>query len=193
MASKAQTPGLDGVYLYEIAAAQQGYFSVTQAQDAGYSRQLLRYYNNTGKFERVRRGIYRLVEFPPGDREDLAVHWLWSEQLGVFSHATALSLHELSDLLPERVHLTLPESERGRRRALPPGLVLHYAEVPEQDRAWYGSVPVTAPRRTLLDCLADSLSPDLLTQALDQAVARGLLDVDSITEIARGLAALKGR
>lgn len=193
MASKPRPAALEGVYLYEIAAAQQGYFSVTQAQDAGYSRQLLRYYNNTGKFERVRRGIYRLVEFPPGDREDLAVHWLWSEQLGVFSHATALSLHELSDLLPERVHLTLPESERGRRRALPPGLVLHYAEVPELDRAWYGSVPVTAPRRTLLDCLADSLSPDLLTQALDQAVARGLLDVDSITEIARGLAALKGR
>ncbi|PRP93656.1 type IV toxin-antitoxin system AbiEi family antitoxin domain-containing protein [Enhygromyxa salina] len=193
MAVKPRSTTQDGVGLYELAAAQEGYFSASQAQDAGYSRQLLRYYNNTGKVERVRRGIYRLVEFPPGDREDLAVHWLWSEQLGVFSHATALSLHELSDLMPERVHLTLPESEQSRRRALPPGLVLHHAEIPEQDRTWYGSVPVTSPRRTLLDCLADSLSPELLTQALDQAVERGLLDVDSITKIARGLAALKGR
>jgi predicted transcriptional regulator of viral defense system len=193
MASDSPPTDPDRGYLYEVAATQQGYFSVTQAQDAGYSRQLLRYHSNTGKFDRVRRGVYRLVEFPPGDTEHLVVLWLWSEQLGVFSHGTALSLHELSDLLPERVHLTLPESERGRRRVLPPGLVLHFGEVPEQDRTWYGSVPVTSPKRTLLDCVADSLSPELLTDALDQAVARGLLDVDGVTAIARGLEALKGR
>ena len=193
MAPKTQPDDPDGPSLYEVAAAQQGYFSASQAADAGYSRQLLRYHSNTGKFDRVRRGIYRLVEFPPGDTENLAVLWLWSEQRGVFSHGTALSLHELSDLLPERIHLTLPESQRGRRRVLPPGLVLHYCEVPEQDRAWYGGIPLTSPKRTLLDCVEDSLSPELLTQALDQAVARGLLDVDSITQITRGLAALQGR
>jgi predicted transcriptional regulator of viral defense system len=191
VAKNTHTSRPDWASLYAVAAAQAGYFSLSQAHAAGYSAQLLRYHCMTGKFERVRRGIYRLVEYPPQDREDLMVLWLWSEQLGVFSHGTALTLHELSDLLPERIHLTLPESERSRRRSMPGGLVVHYGEIPEHERAWYDGVPVTSPRRTLLDCVADSLNPEILTQALEQAVARGLLDVDSITEIAKGIERLE--
>jgi hypothetical protein len=70
-------------------------------------------------------------------------------------------------------------------------LVLHFAELAEQERTWYGTVPVTTPRRTLLDCVGYGLSADLLEQALAQAVARGLLDVASITEIAQGIETLK--
>ncbi|NJK32853.1 MAG: hypothetical protein HC927_10835 [Deltaproteobacteria bacterium] len=173
--------------LHEVVAAQDGYFSAEQAQDAGYSAQLLRYHCQTGKFQRVRRGIYRVAEYPPGEREDLVILWLWSGRLGVFSHGTALSLHELSDLLPDRVHMTLPESQRKRLRKTPPGLMLHYRDLAESEHEWHGNIPVTSPRRTLLDGVADALSPDLLRQALEQAVERGLLDVASITEIARGI------
>lgn len=191
MKERPDSSGPDSAGLYETAAAQEGYFSLSQAQDVGYSSQLVRYYTKTNKFERVRRGIYRLVEFPPGEREDLVIAWLWSEQLGVFSHATALSLHGLSDLLPERVHMTLPESQRERRRTVPRGLLLHYADLPDEDRSWHGSVPLTTPRRTLLDCMADFLSPEFLEQALEQAVERGLLDVDTVATVAQGIQAMK--
>jgi predicted transcriptional regulator of viral defense system len=174
-----------------FASAQAGYFSLAQANEAGYSSQLLYHHCKTGKFERVRRGIYHFSDYPPGERDDLVILWLWSEQLGVFSHSTALSLHDLSDLMPERVHMTLPESQRGRQRELPAGLLIHYDDLPEQDRAWYSSVPVTSPRRTLFDCVAYGLSPELLRQALEQAVGRGLLDVASITKIAKGIEALE--
>jgi predicted transcriptional regulator of viral defense system len=177
--------------LREVAAAQAGYFSLAQAKEAGFSSPLIHHHCKTGKFERVRRGIYHFPDYPPGERDDLVVLWLWSEQLGVFSHSTALSLHELSDLLPERIHMTLPESQRGRQRELPPGLLLHFADLPDRDRAWYASVPVTSPPRTLLDCVAYGLSPGLLRQALEQAVTRGLLDVASITEIAKRIDTLE--
>lgn len=177
--------------LREIAAAQAGYFSLGQANEAGYSSQLIYHHCKTGKFERVRRGIYRFPHYPAGERDDLVILWLWSERLGVFSHSTALSLHNLSDLMPERIHMTLPESQRGRQRELPRGLLIHLADLPAQERAWHGSVPVTSPRRTLLDCVAYGLSPGLLRQALGQAVTRGLLDVASITQIAKGIDALE--
>jgi predicted transcriptional regulator of viral defense system len=177
--------------LRELAAAQAGYFSLAQAKEAGYSPQLISHHCRTRNFERVRRGIYHFPDFPSGERDDLVILWLWSEQLGVFSHSTALSLHELSDLMPERIHMTLPESQRGRQRELPAGLLIHHADLSDQDRAWYGSVPVTSPRRTLLDCVAYGLSPNLLRQALEQAVTRGLLDVASITVIAKGIDALE--
>lgn len=184
-------PQTQPVLLREIAATQAGYFSLAQANEAGYSSQLIHHHCKTGKFERVRRGIYHFPDYPSGERDDLVILWLWSEQLGVFSHSTALSLHDLSDLLPERIHMTLPESQRGRQRELPPGLLLHFAELPEQDRTWYATVPVTSTRRTLLDCVAYGLSPSLLRQALEQAVTRGLLDVGGITEIAKRIDALE--
>jgi len=80
-----------------------------------------------------------------GERDDLVVLWLWSRRLGVFSHSTALSLHELSELLPDRVHLTLPLSEERRQRQTPAGLTVHYADLQEGDRRWFECVPVTTP------------------------------------------------
>lgn len=65
---------------------------------------------------RVRRGVYRLVHFPAGDHEDLTAVWLWSQHEGVFSHETALALHDLSDVLPSRAHLTLPRRSPSRPR-----------------------------------------------------------------------------
>ena len=41
--------------------------------------------------------------------------WLWSEQAGVFSHQTALALHDLSDILPAD-DPPPPTGRRGRRR-----------------------------------------------------------------------------
>jgi len=160
--------------LFGVAQAQAGYFTTQQAARAGYSPQLLAYLGDK-KVLRVRRGIYRLVHFPSSDQEDLVVPWLWSEQAGVFSHETALALHDLSDSLPNKVHLTMPASWRQRRLRVPAGLVLHFADVAERDRTSFGPVPVTAPLRTLSDCVEANLAPGLLDQAASQARRRGLI------------------
>jgi hypothetical protein len=34
--------------------------------------------------------------------------WFWSGQKGVFSHETALMLHDLSGVLPHEKHMTVP-------------------------------------------------------------------------------------
>lgn len=161
--------------LWDAAAAQEGLFTTQQAADAGYSPQLLAKYLKNGRVLRVRRGVYRLRHFPPGDHEDLVTIWLWSEQAGVFSHETALALHGLSDVLPARVHLTLPTGWRARRLRVPDEVVVHHADVPDRARSWVGTVPVTAPARTLLDCAAAPVSPELLKAAIKDARARGLL------------------
>jgi predicted transcriptional regulator of viral defense system len=170
--SRRGTPDWDA--LFEIAQGQAGYFITRQAASAGYSPQLLAYLGSK-KVERVRRGIYRLVHFPASDYEDLVVLWLWSEQAGVFSHETALALHDLSDVLPGKVHLTLPAGWRRRRLRVPSGLVLHFADVGGPDRASFAAVPVTAPLRTLRDCIEAAVAPSLVHQAILQARHRGLI------------------
>ncbi len=166
-------PDWDG--LFAVAQAQGGYFTTAQAAQSGYSRPLLHKHLANGRMVRARRGVYRLVHFPASDHEDLVVLWLWSDQAGVFSHETALALHDLSDVLPGKVHLTLPAACRGRRLRVPAGLVLHFADVGEADRANFAAVPVTAPLRTLKDCIESDVSPSLVHQAILQARRRGLI------------------
>ena len=173
--------------LYETAAAQSGYFTTQQAAEAHYSTQLLYSHIQAGRVQRVRRGIYRLVHFPAADHEELVVAWLWSEQAGIASHQTALALEQLSDALPATIHLTLPSGWRERRLRVPPGVVLHYSDLAADDRAWVGPVPTTNPRRTLNDCARDGLSPELLRQAAQEALRRGLVTKSELSDVKAAL------
>jgi predicted transcriptional regulator of viral defense system len=91
------------------------------------------------------------------------------------SHEAALALHDLCDVLPDKLHLTLPAGWRRRRLRAPAGLVLHFADIAERDRSSFGAVLITAPLRTLMDCIEADLAPGLLDQAVLQARHRGLI------------------
>jgi predicted transcriptional regulator of viral defense system len=177
--------------LFDVAQAQSGYFTTRQAAAAGYSSQLLAYLGSK-KVARVRRGVYRLVHFPPSDHEELVVLWLWSEQAGVFSHETALALHDLSDVLPSKVRLTLPASWRRRRLRVPAGLVLHFADIGDFDRANFSAVPVTAPLRSLRDCIEAYVAPSHVRQAILQARRRGLITATDESRLEARLGKQKG-
>lgn len=155
---------------------QDGLFTTKQAADAGYSPQLLLKYLKNGRIIRVRRGVYRIVHYPAGEHEDLAALWLWSEKAGVFSHETALMLHQLSDVMPRKVTMTLPMSWMKRRLRVPKGVVLHYGDLAKEERVDVGAIPVTTVRRTLLDCVDAHVSFEFIDAGLRQALARKLLD-----------------
>jgi predicted transcriptional regulator of viral defense system len=177
------TPAPDWDRLFDFAVGQEGHFTTKQAALAGYSPQLLTKYMKNGRVTRVRRGVYRIVHFPAGEHEDLATIWLWSEREGVFSHETALMLHNLSDALPRKVFLTLPRGWAKRRLRLPKGVLVHFADVPKSDRSEIGPLPITKVHRTLLDCIDAHVSPELVEAALRQARQRGLLDKHQLSAI----------
>ncbi len=174
------------------AAAQEGFCTTEQAGAAGYSAQLLVHHVKGGTIERVRRGIYRIKHYPPAENEELVIAWLWSEQQGVMSHETALALHDLSDVLPHRVHLTLPSAWRKRRFRIPGNIVLHFADLLAKERAWIGPVPMTNPARTLNDCASAGTSPELLQQAAQQALRRGIVTRAQLGAVEQALAPFGG-
>ncbi len=161
--------------LLDLAVSQAGYLTTSQADALGFSPELLIHHMHAGRLVRVHRGIYRVSHLPSSDDEDLVVIWLWSGQRGVFSHRTALALHDLSDILPATIDLTLPAADARRRLRVPTGVVLHFADVPASERAWVGHAPVTSVLRTLQDCEALPVSPEILEQAIGDAERRGLL------------------
>lgn len=160
--------------LHRLIYEQVGYFTAAQAHAHGISPALLRYHVESGGFERARRGIYRLSTFPPTPAEDLVVFWLWSDRHGIFSHATALLLHRLSDALPGSACMTVPAAWSSRRLQVPHGLHLHYADIPPRSHVWIDGVPVTRPLRTVVDCIAHGESLEITAAAVREAISHGL-------------------
>jgi predicted transcriptional regulator of viral defense system len=158
-----------------LAACQGGYVSIAQLKQFGFHSALVRYHVRQARLQRVQRGVYRVAHLPPSDDEDLVVLWLWSGQRAVCSHRTALALHGLSDALPAGIDLTLPAADARRRLRVPTGVQLHFGDLADAERRWVGNVPVTSVLRTLQDCAALPVTPDLLGQAIDEALQRGLV------------------
>jgi predicted transcriptional regulator of viral defense system len=166
--------------LYEAAEAQGGFFTARQALDAGYEDSVHPYQVRAGNWVREARGVYRLAQFPTPSRPDLMVWQLWSrnrqdEPQGVFSHATALTLHDLSDVMPAKLDMTVPPGFR-RMAAIPDVLRLHHGRLGARDVQTIDGVRVTTPLRTLIDVIADGvIAAELQIQAVDQALRRGLV------------------
>jgi hypothetical protein len=116
--------------LYRLAEAQAGYFTARQALAAGMDRSTLRHHVRPGgRYERVHRGLYRLRHFPTSSHEHVVAAWIPLREAGaVVSHESALELHDLSDVIPVAVHLSLPRAKRGQRPR--PGVRLHTLERP---------------------------------------------------------------
>src|SRR5580698_3924053 len=178
--------------LYEIAEVQQGFFTTKQAKAAGFAENTHPYHVQAGNWIREHRGVYRLASFPRGERPDLMLWSLWSRNReeasqGVYSHQTALSLHDLSDVMPAKLHMTVPKSFR-RNSKIPRVLVLHFADLPQSDLGAVHGVQVTKPMRTILDLLEDGDVPlEILRQALREGLRRGLIRRNEIAEARKRL------
>ena len=166
--------------LFETAEQQQGFFTTKQAKIAGFAENTHPYHVHAGNWIREHRGIYRLSLFPAADRPDLVLWALWSrnrneEVEGVYSHQTALSLYDLSDLNPARLNMTVPTNFR-RNSEIPGILTLHYANLPEQDVQAAQGFRFTRPLRTILDLMEQgAVERQFMRQALKQALNRGLI------------------
>lgn len=162
--------------LYAIASGQQGFFTYKQAMAAGYAQRTHSYHVGTGAWVREHRGIYRLARFPVSPEAQYVIWSLWSRghsdvPQGVYCRQTALSLYDLSDLNPAKLHMSVPL--RFRRYVNPPDLlVLHRDEIPTEDIEHRQGYCLTRPLRTILD-LAQEESE--FRDHLQQALARGMI------------------
>lgn len=149
--------------LVRLAASQGGFFTAKQAAALGYTAPKRHYHVHAGNWVREHRGIFRLAWHPLSPRPDLVLWWLWSrnrwdEPQGIYSHQTALSLHELTDVMPARVHMLVPSDFR-RSAPIPRLLVLYTGNVSGNEVETIDGVPVTKALRTLLDVVSTEAVP----------------------------------
>jgi predicted transcriptional regulator of viral defense system len=166
--------------LFEIASEQQGYFTTSQAIEAGFQDATHPYHLKNGDWVREWRGIYRISRYPRTDDGQYVLWSLWARNRkglfqGVYSHQTALSLFELSDVMPEKLHMTVPPSFR-RHSETPGVLVLHRGTIVSQEIEKREGYKVTRPSRAIVDLIIEeSVSVDIVRQAFKEARKRGLI------------------
>jgi predicted transcriptional regulator of viral defense system len=174
--------------LLETAQPQQGFFTTKQAVRSGFAEKTHSYHVKAGNWIREHRGIYRLADFPAPERPDLVLWYLWSQNRketpeGSYSHDTALRLHDLSDIMPSKLHMTVPREFR-RNSKIPEILVLHRAHLDTSEVQEMYGVRVTRALRTIGDLLhSGHVDRSQLKLALDEAIRRGLIGRGEIDRI----------
>jgi predicted transcriptional regulator of viral defense system len=149
-------------------------FTARQARERGYSAQLLAHHARTGRFARVRRGLYRLSDYPTGEHEEIRAAWLTvGVERAIVSHESALVLHQLSDVLPNTVHLLVSREHRGIRA--PAGVTLHTTTtpIPDDEITTRNGIRVSTPSRAILDAASSGTAPEQIQMATRQALAEG--------------------
>lgn len=162
--------------LYDLASARRGYFTGRDATLCGFNSWLVDYHVRRGRFERVGRGLYRLRNYPLSPSDETAAAWLAAgAKNAAISHDSALALHDLGNVNPRAVHITLPRSARWRSARVIPGVRLHTTTrpLPAGDVIVQGGVRVTTPERAILDSALRGLDNEELARVAKQAIERG--------------------
>lgn len=178
-------PGRVFTQVLELAQAQHGYVRPDDLRAIDIDPKRLVDYEARGAAERVGHGIYRLRLVPPGDADEYMLAALWPAGRGVLSHETALDLHELCDVNPDRIHLTVPRAYRVTRK-VPGRYRIHREHLPAGDVERRDGLPIVTPKRAIIGAIDDGLRAGLIEQAIttarDRALIRGT-DADDCVQL----------
>lgn len=178
-------PDREGLYM--LASEQAGHFTTAQAAEYAVSPALLSYHTATGTLRRVYPGVYRFRDYPSSSRELVVAAWLAvGKDSAVVSHESALDLWDLTDLIPDAVHLTVPRSRRNLPKL--PGVRIHTTTLPLRKadvRKTLDSIRLTSPQRTLLDVATLGADPSQVVLGIRQARSRGWIDESTFEVEAR--------
>ncbi|WP_282853226.1 type IV toxin-antitoxin system AbiEi family antitoxin domain-containing protein [Gulosibacter sediminis] len=181
----------------ELTARQCGMLTTAQAAAEGITRLQLARLADAGVVERLDHGIYA-APATVDERTPLRAAWLSlapsvpaEERLddpvasGVFSHASAASLHGLGDLLDDEPEITVPSRKQSRR-----SIRFHRGTLRANEVTIADGLPVTTPARTMADLLRDGHDPSHVAEIAGEVLRR---DLASRQEMAAALEPLARR
>jgi predicted transcriptional regulator of viral defense system len=176
-------PGRVYNLLHEHAADQFGYITTRDAEELGVDPHRLQKMKDRGVLTRVDRGIFRFDDVPAGPLDQYAEATLWPLEIqGVLSHATALDLHDLCDINPNHIDITVPRTFRTIRTP-PEVLCLHRDELDKRDLTWHEGLPIVSVRRAIRGAIDQHVGWNLIEQAIETARSTGRLTAAQADEL----------
>jgi predicted transcriptional regulator of viral defense system len=164
-------PGKYWESIVEVAVENGGYVTPALLAPFGVPAIELRKMVARNVLMAVAHGVYRVPSLPVETYDEFILARLWAKGRGVVSYDSALLVHELCDINPTKVHITIPQNYRiskaGAER-----YAIHRADLGPNETTHIGAVTVTTIMRTLADSLA-SVPGYLVRQAIETARSQG--------------------
>lgn len=162
--------------LARLASERNGVFTASAARKIGLSSSSLAYYARTGAIERLGHGVYGLTDFPSSPNEALIAAVAAIGPEAVISHESALKLYGVSDVMPSRLHFTIP---RNRRYVIAPAddIEIHTTTraFAPGDLVQHEGFRATSLARSIVDSARASTAPEQIIMAVRESLRRGLL------------------
>lgn len=161
--------------LREIALDQHGFVTSAQAVANGIPKTELPKLAGRGRIERVAHGVYRVPQVPATSHDNWALAVLWTGvEEACLSHETALAAWDVSDVNPDRIHLTVGKNRRLRRTG-GQRYTIHQRDLDPKQRTWWEGIPITDLPTTVADCIDTGTPTYLLRQAIERGGRTSLI------------------
>lgn len=175
--------------LWDIAATHHGFVTAEQAADLGITKGAVQMMVQRGTLVRAAFGVYRFPQYPVGEHDQLALAVLWTRAPeAALSHETALDVYGISDINPNRIHVTVGRQRRLRRTG-GEQYVVHHEDLDAKQTGWWQEIPTVTAKTAIEQCLAYGTPTYLLRQAIERGRAQGYLKAADRDELAVALEA----
>jgi len=174
--------------LLDVLQKNNGIITTSQANAVGISRENLRILADAGKLERVAKGVYIS---PDSFLDKMYVSQLRRPKI-IYSHETALFLHNLTDRDPIAYSVTLPTGYNTKAIIADGFSVfsikkeLHFLGVVKMETMFGNMVTVYGMERTICDCIRNRNKMDIsvVTDAVKRYVKREDKNLNTLMEMA---------
>jgi hypothetical protein len=160
--------------------AQRGVVANAEARQAGLSVKAVRYRLSSGRWKRVRRGVYATFT---GQLPREARLWAAIRRAGpgaMLSHETAAEVHGMLDKPNAKIHITVPHRRRPAQKRSIHGVVIHRSDQsrPQYLPPWV--LPRTRIEDTVLDLVVAARGFDEAYGWVARAIVRQLVGKDML-------------
>lgn len=174
--------------LWGVATAQLGFVTAQQATDLGVGKHAVQMLVHRGALARVAHGVYRLPQYPVSQYDPYMLAVLWTRvPEACLSHDTALDAYGISDVNPNRIHVTVGKSRRLRRAG--DDYLIHRQDLAPAQIGWWQEIPTVVPATAIAQCIAYGTPTYLVRQAIGNGHAQGYLKTTERDDLAQALEA----
>jgi len=150
--------------------------TLEQARDAGYSLRQVQHRRETGCWEQMHDGVYRVAGVPPSWEQRVLAACLAAGPGAVASHRSAARIWRIDESHRPVVELSVPS---GRQPRLDGVIVHRSGDLGPGVSTIRDGIPVTTPVRTLLD-LGGVQGARAVERSLEVALGRRLVTLEGL-------------
>lgn len=160
--------------LLQRAVDQHGLLTPEDARAVGTTENALRRLAHNGLIERVGFAVYQVPQLAGDPLMQYQEALLWVRAPAALTHETALDLHQLCDINPAKVHVTVDGPYR-QRRTTPAWIEIHNGDLTDDDFTWLEGLRIATPARAIRDAITTHVGQQFIDQAIETGRQRGVL------------------